>query len=133
MITIITEMTDPNIFKNFWMPLICKHREVNFIFGKTESLEYPPSFVWSNVKFGAKLGVKDLVKYAKTDIVYITKQNEIPTYELMVRLRNPQEAIIPKIHGTDTDSSSFTAKKDKYIKAQGFGRRIVQDVTTYLI
>ena len=133
MITIVTEMTDPHIFRNFWMPLICKHREVEFIFGKTENLEYPSSFDWSNVKFGANLEVKDLVKYAKKNLVYITKQNEIPTYELMVRLRNPKEAIVPKIHGTDTDSSSFTANKDKYIKAQGFGCKIIQDVTTYLI
>ena len=79
MITFVMEMTDSYLFKTYWMPLVCKHRDVNFIFGKTENLDYPKMSDWSNVKFGAKLGVKDLVKYAKTNIVYITVQNEIPT------------------------------------------------------
>ena len=56
----------------------------------------------------------------------------------MVRLRNPVEGIIPKIHGTEingsaTDSNSFTAIKDKYIKAEGFSSKIISDVTTYLV
>ena len=37
MITIITEMTDEELFKTYWMPLICKYREFKFIFAKTDS------------------------------------------------------------------------------------------------
>ncbi len=113
MITIITEMTDSNIFTNYWVPLIYKHRDSNFIFGKCKELKRPMMSDWRNVIFSNK-SIDDLVEQAKTEIIYITKQNEIPTYELMVKFREPVEGIVPKNYITKEDSSSFTALKSKY-------------------
>ena len=127
MITIITEITDLKIFKNYWLPLICRHREVQFIFSKIERNNMLDD--WSNVKFAPRLEIKDIVSHTKTDVIYITKQNEIPTYELMLNFKNPQEGIVPKILNTDNDSSSFTVLKSKY---PNFKRKNV-NVSTYVI
>ena len=62
-------------------------------------------------------------------MIYITKQNEIPTYELMLNFKNPQEGIVPKILNTNNDSSSFTVLKSKY---PNFKRKNV-NVSTYVI
>ena len=59
MITFITEITDLKIFKNYWIPLICKHREVQFIFSKIERNNMLVD--WSNVKFAPKLEIKDIL------------------------------------------------------------------------
>ena len=98
MITIITEMTNAELFKNYWMPLICKYREFSFIFAKTEGLQYPAMSDWSNVKFAKTQSAEEVIKHAETEFVYLTKQNEIPTYELMVQLRTPEDGLVPKIH-----------------------------------
>lgn len=127
MITIITKITDLKIFKNYWLPLICRHREVQFIFSKIERNNMLDD--WSNVKFAPRLEIKDIVPHTKTDVIYITKQNEIPTYELMLNFKNPQEGIVPKILNTNNDSSSFTVLKSKY---PNFKRKNV-NVSTYVI
>ena len=64
MITIITEMTNAELFKNYWMPLICKYREFNFIFAKTEGLQYPAMRDWSNVKFAKTQSAEEVIKHA---------------------------------------------------------------------
>ena len=120
MITIITEMTNAELFKNYWMPLICKYREFNFIFAKTEGLQYPAMRDWSNVKFAKTQSAEEVIKHAETKFVYLTKQNEIPTYELMVKLRTPQDGLIPKIHNTDSNSSSLIVSKENYNKVKTF-------------
>ena len=127
MITFITEITDLKIFKNYWLPLICKHREVQFIFSKIEKNNMLTD--WSNVKFAPRLEIKDIVPHTKTDVIYITKQNEIPTYELMLNFKNPQEGIVPKIHNTNNDSSSFTVLKNNF---PNFKRKNI-NVSTYVI
>ena len=128
MITIITDITDLKIFKNYWLPLVCRHRDVNFIFGNIEKNNMLTD--WSNVEFIQKdVYCRKSVLQAKTKIIYITKQNEIPTYELMVKFRNPVEGIVPKIHNTREDSSSFTVLKSKY---PNFKRNNI-NVTTYMI
>ena len=99
MITILADITDSNIFKNYWVPLICKHREVEFIFGKTKNVKRPKMADWSNVKFAAEKDSSRLVKFASNKFIYMTVQNEIPTYELMVNLRNPKE-------GTQTNEAN---------------------------
>ena len=129
MITILADITDSKIFKDYWVPLICKHREVEFIFGKTKNVKRPKMSDWSNVKFAAEKGASRLVKFASNKFIYMTVQNEIPTYELMVNLRNPKEGTVPKIHGTDKDSSSCVVKKDNYPEF----KKVESDVTTYLI
>ena len=128
MITIITDITDLKIFKNYWLPLVCRHRDVNFIFGNIEKNNMLTD--WSNVEFIKKdVYSRKTVEQAKTEIIYITKQNEIPTYELMVKFREPVEGIVPKIHNTGEDSSSFTALKSEY---PNYKRNDI-DITTYLI
>ena len=88
---------------------------------------------WSNVKFGKSITVWEAVRYVKTDMIYITKQNEIPTYQLMVSLMNPREGVSPKIHNTDTKSSSFTVLKNNY-RGESECKNITNDeVTTYLV
>ena len=134
MITIITEITDLKIFKNYWLPLVCRHRDVNFIFGNIEKNNLLVD--WSNVEFIKKdVYSRENILRAKTEIIYITKQNEIPTYELMVKFRNPVEGIIPKIHNTNDDSSSFSISKNIYGGIQLYPnfKRSSIDVTTYLI
>ena len=129
MITIVTDITDSDLLKTYWCPLICKHREVQFLFGSTKDVKRPNMKDWSNVRFATK-PAKDLVKHANTKYVYMTVQNEIPTYKLMVDLINPVEGLVPKIHGTDEDSSSFVVKKNNYPK---FETKVTSDVTTYLL
>tara|TARA_Y100000816_G_scaffold11373_1_gene7452 strand:- start:4609 stop:5007 length:399 start_codon:yes stop_codon:yes gene_type:complete len=132
MITFICEMTDNNLFRNYWIPLICRHRDFKFIFTNTKDIVCP-SLDWSNVKFGKSITVWEAVRYVKTDMIYITKQNEIPTYQLMVSLMNPREGISPKIHNTDTKSSSFTVLKNNY-RGESECKNITNDeVTTYLV
>tara|TARA_B100000035_G_C20913322_1_gene514999 strand:- start:346 stop:735 length:390 start_codon:yes stop_codon:yes gene_type:complete len=129
MITIITEMTDAVLFQNYWMPLICKYREFNFIFTKTKGLKYPAMLDWSNVKFAPTQSAEQVIKHAETKFVYLTKQNEIPTYELMVKLREPEDGLIPKIHNTNERSSSIMFLKENYNKTTNY----VGDVGTYLV
>jgi len=145
MITIITEMTDSEIFKTYWVPLICKYREIQFMFGNAGQLKRPVMDDWSNAAFGTK-PIDLLVEHAKTNIIYITKQNEIPTYELMVCLMKPQEGIIPKIRkltptgsvDTNEDSSSFTISKASFPQTKNYNIRDLFyansiNVTTYVI
>ena len=132
MITIITDITDSDILKTYWCPLICKYREMQFIFGRTKDVIRPKMKDWSNVRFAAKNNAKGLVSFANTKFVYMTVQNEIPTYELMVRLREPQEGLVPKIHGSNKDSSSYVISKENYINKIKFNKTI-NDVTTYVI
>ena len=128
MITIITDITDLKIFKNYWLPLVCRHRDINFIFGNIEKNNMLTD--WSNVEFIQKdVYSRKSVLQAKTKIIYITKQNEIPTYELMVKFREPIEGIVPKIHNTIEDSSAFTALKSEY---PNYKRNDI-DITTYVI
>lgn len=129
MITFIADITDSDIFRDYWVPLICKHREVEFIFGKTKDLKRPKMSDWSNVRFAAEKDSPKLVKHAKNKFIYMTVQNELPTYELMVNLREPKEGLVPKIHGTDKDSSSIVVKRDTYPEV----KKIETDVTTYVI
>ena len=129
MITIITEMTDEQLFKTYWMPLICKYREFNFIFAKTEGLKYPSMDDWSNVKFAPTHNAEEVIKYAETKFVYLTKQNEIPTYELMVKLREPEDGLVPKIHNTNKQSNSVMISKKSYNKISTY----TGDVGTYVV
>ena len=129
MITIITEMTNAELFKNYWMPLICKYREFSFIFAKTEGLQYPAMSDWSNVKFAKTQSVAEVIKHAETEFVYLTKQNEIPTYELMVKLRTPEDGLVPKIHNTNEQSDSVMILKKSYNKIPTY----VGDVGTYIV
>ena len=129
MITIITEMTNAELFKNYWMPLICKYREFSFIFAKTEGLQYPAMSDWSNVKFAKTQSVAEVIKHAETEFVYLTKQNEIPTYELMVKLRTPEDGLVPKIHNTDEQSDSVMILKKSYNKIPTY----IGDVGTYIV
>ena len=107
MITIKTDMTDSNLFENYWMPLISKYREVNFLFGNTKDLKYPRKFNWSNVKFAPKASRKILKKYAETKVVYMTYQNEIPTYQIMTELIKGKSGV-----GT-TNGNSYSTDKEK--------------------
>ena len=133
-VTIITDMTDSEILKTYWCPLVCKHREVDFIFGKSENVKRPKMKYWSNVRFTATKGRDRLVKFAKADMVYMTVQDEIPTYELMVLLTGkPKEGIVPKIHGTDKDSLSYTVKKNNYNGERPDFKTTFSNVTTYKI
>jgi len=133
MITILCKMTTASVFENYWVPLICKHRDVQFMFTDTKYLVRPKMDDWSNVSFSLVEEVQDVVKLANTKIVYITNANEIPTYELMLRLRNPQPGIVPKIYNTNRDSKSFTVLKDYYQGETVCRHKIINDVTTYEI
>jgi len=133
-LTIITDMTDTETLKTHWCPLICKYRDVDFIFGKSENVKRPKMKNWSNVRFTATKGRDRLVKFAKANMVYMTVQDEIPTYELMVLLTvNPREGIVPKIHGTNEDSASYTVKKNNYTGERPDFETTFSDVTTYKI
>lgn len=129
MITIITEMTDEKLFKTYWMPLICKYREFKFIFAKTKGLNHPSMNDWSNVLFAPTKSLEEVIEHAKTKFVYLTKQNEIPTYELMVKLRNPEDGLIPKIHNTNKQSNSVMISKENYNKVATY----VGDIGTYVV
>ena len=129
MITIITEMTDEELFKTYWMPLICKYREFKFIFAKTEGLKHPPMNDWSNVLFAPTKSLEEVIEHAETQFVYLTKQNEIPTYELMVKLRNPDDGLVPKIHNTNEQSNSVMISKKSYNKISTH----TGDVGTYVV
>ena len=124
MITIITDMTDGKLFENYWMPLICKYREVDFIFTKTKGLEYPKKFNWSNVKFAPNGHRDQVIPYAKTDVVYLTYQNEIPTYQLMTCLREGKPNI-----GT-LNGESFSIRKNNY---KGKEPEITERYKTYKV
>ena len=63
MITIITEMTDEELFKTYWMPLICRHREIKFIFAKTGELKHPPMKDWSNVLFAPTKSLEEVIEH----------------------------------------------------------------------
>lgn len=129
MITIITEMTDSKTFENYWVPLVCKYREHEFIFCKTSGLNVPKMKDWSNVRFASKSKIDDVIKHAKYDFLYITNQDEIPTYELMTTLREKPEGLVPKIHGTNNDGLSFSVYKKNYPKFE----KMESSITTYKI
>ncbi len=129
MITIITEMTDEELFKTYWMPLICKYREFKFIFAKTEGLKHPPMNDWSNVLFAPTKSLEEVIEHAETKFLYLTKQNEIPTYELMVKLRTPEDGLVPKIHNTNEQSNSVMISKKSYNKIPTY----IGDVGTYIV
>ena len=133
MITIICKMTSSYVFENYWVPLICKHRDDYFIFTDTKYLTRPQMNDWSNVSFSLVDEVQDIVKLAPTKVVYITNANEIPTYELMLRFRKPQPGLVPKIHNTNRDSKSFTVLQDNYQGETTCQHKIINDVTTYEI
>ena len=38
---------------------------------------------------GDTKSLEEVIEHAETKFLYLTKQNEIPTYELMVKLRTP--------------------------------------------
>lgn len=127
MITFVVEIKDLDIFKNYWLPLVCRHREVQFIFCKIENDKLLDD--WTNVFFAPSSEIKDVIPYAKNNIVYVGQENEIPTYQLMVKLRKPKEGIVPKIHNTNEDSNSFTVLKNKY---PNYERKDI-DVSTYVV
>tara|TARA_B100000963_G_scaffold360137_1_gene389888 strand:+ start:1243 stop:1644 length:402 start_codon:yes stop_codon:yes gene_type:complete len=133
MITIICKMTNSNLFENYWVPLICKHRDVYFIFADTRYLSKPQISDWSNVSFSLVENLEDVVEFAPTKVVYITVATEIPTYELMLRFRKPQPGLVPKIHNTNRDSKSFTVLRDHYQKETTCQHKLINDVTTYEI
>lgn len=120
--TILTDITDSELFKLYWLPLVCKYREVNFIFANSKGIEYPSMFDWSNVKFGPHHSRDELVKEVKTSAVYLTYQNEIPTYQLMTILREGKTGV-----GT-TNGRSFSVSKENWQKSE-----IKERYMTYLI
>lgn len=120
MITIITDMSSGEIFESYWMPLIAKYEEVKFIFTRTEGLKYPKKFNWSNVKFAPKAKRDQVIKYSETKVVYLTYENEIPTYQIMTELIKGKAGI-----GT-TNGKSFSTFKDKESK-------ITERYMTYII
>ena len=129
MITIICKMTSSYVFENYWVPLICKHRDVYFIFTDTKYLTRPQMNDWSNVSFSLVDEVQDVVKLAPRKVVYITNANEIPTNELMLRFRKPQPGLVPKIHNTNKQSNSVMISKKSYNKIPTY----IGDVGTYVV
>lgn len=145
MITIITDITDSDILKTYWCPLICKYREMQFIFGRTKDVIRPKMKDWSNVRFAAKNTAERLVSFANTKYIYMTVQNEIPTYGLMVKLRSPEEGIISNkiylnnikgnitsIEGTDENRCSYIVTKENFTN-NNIPDKVINDVSTYLI
>ena len=124
MITIITDITDEKVFKLYWMTLLCKYREIKFIFTDTKNLKYPKMRDWSNVKFAPKSKRDDVIKYAKSEVVYLTNQYEIPTYQLMTILREGKPNI-----GT-LNGESFSVRKNNY---KGKEPEITERYKTYKV
>ena len=84
---------------------------------------------WSNVSFAPTKSLEEVIEHAETQFVYLTKQNEIPTYELMVKLRNPEDGLVPKIHNTDKQSNSVMISKKSYNKISTY----TGDIGTYVV
>lgn len=106
------------MFSMYWLPLIFKHGEVEFIVRDTGGLV---ALTLPNLKV-VKATLTEAVRSAKNDFVFITDMNAIPTYETMVYLTGSKDKntmVNPKWHsymendnaGQLTDNSFSVLKK----------------------
>lgn len=91
--TIITDMENDDsfgrfnantLFTEYWMPLMYKHQEIEFIFTKSKNLVKPKTNL-KNVKV-TPIDRNKAVKYASNETVFLTDRYMIPTYETMILL-----------------------------------------------
>lgn len=140
MVSIVTSYhNDRQKFEHFWMPLMYKHHEIEFVFVDNESKEWPikqicpelpniKTFTISHTKNESTLQNFG-VRQATREIVYLTSIDYIPTYQTMILLPQikTQDNVILFSHIQSEglpESNSFAVVKSKYLKSLSLKRYI---------
>jgi len=146
MLTIITDFNNnEQMFKHYWMPLIIKHPECEFIFTKWNcnfNINRPNAKTYTCNR-------EDAVIHSKNEWILLSEMNAVPTYATMIyltSLKNENICCNPVWHDympsdkAGLPSNSFTIKKSlyntsltmkKYIFATG--AKIINDLHVYFI
>ena len=140
--SIITDISNGESFTEYWMPLMYKHQEVEFIFSNFRSIKHPRINL-RNFKF-THISRNDAVKYASNEVVFLTKEYALPTYETMILLASLSKenvCVNPSWQESGERTESFSVLKsqfkdtnlslEKYI--QGFNPKVIDNTTLYRI
>ena len=142
MTTIITDITDNDLLKYYWLPLCYKHQEFDFIFTDGRGINLAIQDKPKNARF-YKCERKFAVWNARSEPVFLTNQNSIPTYETMVYMQNLKAdvCIRPKYLNGE-DSECFSIHKYWYIEPEDpvetaeeyinkYGPKVIENLTLY--
>ena len=130
MVTIVTEFNGDNkVFSMYWLPLIFKHGEVEFIVRDTGGLV---ALSVPNLKV-LKTTLTEAVRSAKNDFVFITDMSAVPTYETMVYLtgnKGKNTMVNPKWHSymKSDNAGQVTEKSFSVLKKAYTGQTKAQYV-----
>ena len=133
MVSIVTTYKDnKKYFLHYWLPLIYKHKEVEFIIIDNKSISKPivdyfPTDTKNLIVFGDK-SLTGAISKARNETVFITDINCLPTYECMITLdkyKGKNVMVQPRWHHymqNDFDNSicetSFSVLRDQYRKVK---------------
>ena len=133
MVSIVTTYKDnKKYFLHYWMPLVYKHGEVEFIIIDDDSKTKPArDYIHpepKNLILHENKSLEFAVSKAKNETVFITEINCLPTYECMITLdkyKGKNVMVQPRWHHymqNDFDNSicetSFSVLRDQYRKVK---------------
>jgi len=114
MTTIITDITDNDLLKYYWLPLCYKHQEFDFIFTDGRGINLAIQGKPKNARF-SKGNRNSGVLSARGQNIFLANQNSVPTYETMVYMQNlkPDVCVRPKYLNGE-NSECFSICRDRY-------------------
>ena len=138
--SIISDISNNESFVEYWMPLMYKHPEIEFIFTKCTGMKCPKNTL-KNYKYSF-ITRNDAVKSARNESVFLTEEYALPTYETMVLLASLHKdnvCVNPSWQETGERTESFSILKNQFIDTnldrdqyiQKFNPKVVDTTTVY--
>jgi len=138
--SIITDISDHESFIEYWIPLMYKHPEIEFIFTKYTGMKCPKTNL-KNFKY-TFIPRNDAVKSAHNESVFLTEEYALPTYETMIALASlgkDNVCVNPSWQETGERTESFSVLKNQFIDTnlnrdqyiQEFNPKMVDNTTLY--
>tara|TARA_R100000278_G_C5425860_1_gene148318 strand:+ start:328 stop:753 length:426 start_codon:yes stop_codon:yes gene_type:complete len=141
MTTIITDITDNDLLKYYWLPLCYKHQEFDFIFTNGASINLAIQGKPKNARFYKCERIVGVLG-ARSQSVFLSNQNSIPTYETMIYMQNltTDVCVRPK-YLNGKDSECFSIRKGWYHESvqtaeeyiNKYNPKVIEDLTLYKV
>ena len=140
--SIITDISNGESFTEYWIPLIYKHQEVEFIFSNSKSIKHPRINL-RNFKF-TSTSRNDAVKSARNEVVFLTEEYALPTYETMILLASLHKenvCVNPSWQESGERTESFSVLKSQFTDTnlsleryiQEFNPKVIDNTTLYQV
>ena len=140
--SIITDISNSESFTEYWIPLMYKHQEVEFIFSNSKSIKHPRINL-RNFKF-TSTSRNDAVKSARNEVIFLTEEYALPTYETMILLASLHKenvCVNPSWQESGERTESFSILKSQFTDTnlsleryiQEFNPKVIDNTTLYRV